>query len=69
MSTNSFIYKLSNPQVNIWNLRLKLRLLAGAIEELAQFGPAKQENEQGLDNVGICVSRDAAVPSKTNYPR
>ncbi|CAK9064270.1 Cilia- and flagella-associated protein 298 (Protein kurly homolog), partial [Durusdinium trenchii] len=37
--------------VLLWNLRLKVELLAGAVEELAKYGPAKAEAEKGLDDV------------------
>jgi len=45
--------------VKIWNMRLKVELLAGAVEELAKYGPSKPESAQGLDEI-----QDAAQASE-----
>jgi hypothetical protein len=35
----------------VWNLRIRLRQLAGAIRELARHGPMKHPNKAGLDEI------------------
>ena len=37
--------------VKLWNMRLKVGLLAGAVEELAKYGPAKPESGKGIDTI------------------
>ena len=37
--------------VTVWNMRLKVDLLAGALEQLAQHGPAKPESSKGIDDI------------------
>ncbi|CAM9925944.1 unnamed protein product, partial [Discosporangium mesarthrocarpum] len=37
--------------VDIWNTRLRLMQLVGAVRELAKHGPMKPEAEHGLDEV------------------
>ena len=37
--------------VKIWNLRLRLTQLIGAIRELGQYGPMKPPDKAGLDHV------------------
>lgn len=58
--TDSFLYETScdtsndallQDIVNIWNMRLRLSLLAGAIKEMAKYGPMKLPEKAGLDVV------------------
>jgi hypothetical protein len=37
--------------VEVWNLRIRLLQLCGAIRELAKYGPMKQPDKAGLDEV------------------
>ncbi len=37
--------------VKIWNNRLRLAQLAGAIRELGQHGPMKKPDKAGIDNI------------------
>ena len=37
--------------VEIWNLRIRLRQLSGAIRDLARYGPMKDPQKAGLDTV------------------
>ena len=37
--------------VKVWNLRIRLKQLAGGIRELAQYGPMKNPKDAGLDEV------------------
>ncbi len=39
--------------VEVWNLRIRLLQLCGAIIELAKYGPMKQPDKAGLDDVLI----------------
>jgi hypothetical protein len=38
-------------QVEVWNLRLRLMQLSGGIREAARYGPMKQPDKAGLDEV------------------
>lgn len=38
--------------VRVWNLRLRLGQLVGAIREMAKYGPMKHPNKAGLDHIG-----------------
>ena len=37
--------------VEVWNLRLRLRQLCGALRDLGQYGPMKQPDKAGLDTI------------------
>ncbi len=37
--------------VEVWNLRIRLRQLAGGVRELAQYGPMKPPDKAGLDHI------------------
>ncbi len=37
--------------VKVWNLRIRLKQLAGSIRELAQYGPMKHPNKAGIDEI------------------
>jgi hypothetical protein len=37
--------------VRVWNLRIRLKQLSGAIRELAQFGPMKHPSKAGIDEI------------------
>lgn len=52
--------------VRLWNLRLKTEQLAGALEELAQYGPAKPEADKGLDEVHdeAQIAEGGAAPAR-----
>ncbi len=43
--------KLIRDLVTIWNLRIRLGQLAGAIRDLAKYGPMKPLDKVGLDEV------------------
>lgn len=47
-------------QVTIWNERLLLQRLCDAVEQLAQYGAAKPEQERGLDDVSLHLPFGAA---------
>ncbi len=38
-------------QVRIWNMRLRIMMLVGLTRDLAEYGPAKLEPEQGVDDI------------------
>lgn len=37
--------------VEVWNLRIRVKMLANSVRQLAEFGPMKPPNQQGLDEV------------------
>lgn len=37
--------------VKVWNMRLRLALLSGALREMAKYGPMKEPSKAGLDEV------------------
>ena len=37
--------------VKVWNLRLRLALLVGAVREMAKYGPMKEPSKAGLDEI------------------
>jgi len=37
--------------VKVWNLRIRLGQLSGAVRELARYGPMKHPNKAGLDEI------------------
>jgi hypothetical protein len=37
--------------VQVWNMRIRLNMLQGAIRELAKYGPMKSQEDQGIDSV------------------
>ena len=65
--TDSFLYETccdtSNDTVvrelvRIWNLRLRLQQLVGAIRELALYGPMKPPDKASIDQVSkVCFFR------------
>jgi len=51
--------------VQVWNTRLRVGLLAGSVRELAKFGPAKPQDDQGIDSIkeeheGAVVEKSAS---------
>lgn len=57
---DTFLYEtscnISNDQllrdlVNVWNLRLRLRQLIGGLREMALYGPMKEPNKVGIDEI------------------
>mmetsp|Transcript_21070 Transcript_21070/g.25625 ORF Transcript_21070/g.25625 Transcript_21070/m.25625 type:complete len:284 (+) Transcript_21070:167-1018(+) len=56
--------------VKVNNMRLKTDLLAGAIEELGKYGPAKPEVDKGIDEIKDAAheSEGGTIPNRgTNY--
>lgn len=51
--------------ISIWNIRLRLRLLCGALEDLANYGPMKPPDQAGLDE--IQEKYNGAVINKNEY--
>mmetsp|Transcript_25712 Transcript_25712/g.43842 ORF Transcript_25712/g.43842 Transcript_25712/m.43842 type:complete len:220 (-) Transcript_25712:12-671(-) len=59
--------------VGVWNMRIRLTMLVGAVRELAKFGPMKPQEEHGIDSIkeeyeGAAIERSAdyaADPSGT----
>lgn len=58
--SDSFIYETTSSQSNdfvirdicaVWNLRVRLRQLIGGLRELARYGPMKQPDKAGLDEI------------------
>lgn len=37
--------------VKVWNLRIRLRQLAGGLRELAEYGPMKHPDKAGIDEI------------------
>lgn len=37
--------------IKVWNLRIRLKQLSGAIRELAQYGPMKEPSKAGIDEI------------------
>jgi hypothetical protein len=37
--------------VRVWNMRLRLSMLVGAVSDLAKYGPMKPQDEQGIDSI------------------
>ena len=37
--------------VNVWNMRIRLKQLAGGLRDLAMYGPMKAPDKAGLDQV------------------
>lgn len=76
---DQFLYECSTTDKNddvvrqltrVWNMRLKLLLLSGAVQELSKHGPCKPEAERGLDDVTdeAAADRGAVAPSRgPNY--
>ena len=57
---DSFLYETTCDTTNdalvrdlckIWNLRLRLRQLAGGLREMAKYGPMKHPDKAGLDDI------------------
>lgn len=42
---------LVRDMVQVWNLRIRLRQLAGGLHELAQHGPMKPPDKAGIDDI------------------
>ncbi len=38
-------------QVRIWNMRLRIMVLVEVTRDLAEYGPAKPESKQGVDDI------------------
>jgi cilia- and flagella-associated protein 298 len=38
--------------VRVWNMRLRLGQLCGALRDMAKYGPMKHPNKAGLDEIG-----------------
>ena len=43
---------LIREMVEVWNLRIRLRQLVGSLRELGMFGPMKEPDKVGLDEIG-----------------
>jgi hypothetical protein len=50
----------------IWNMRLRLGQLCGAIRELARYGPMKPPDKAGLDEVMALVDQ-SSLPLLLSY--
>ena len=55
--------KLIRDLVDVWNLRIRLRQLAGGLRDLAKYGPMKQPDKAGLDTIdetyrGVSVDKN-----------
>jgi hypothetical protein len=37
--------------VNVWNMRIRINMLIGAIRDLAKYGPMKPKEDQGIDSI------------------
>lgn len=58
---DSFLYETTCDTTNdslvreitqVWNMRLRLGQLCGALREMAKYGPMKHPNKAGLDEIG-----------------
>ncbi len=50
-TTDTSVDFLLRDLTNIWNLRLRLQQLTGALGELAKYGPMKPPDKAGLDEI------------------
>jgi len=81
-TADGFLYECSVQDTNedlvaglvaVWNMRIRLQMLVGAVRELAAFGPMKPTDEHGIDSIkeqyeGAAVEKGAsyaADPSGT----
>lgn len=58
--TDTFLYETTTATknddlirdiVNVWNMRIRLAQLVGGLRELAKYGPMKQPDKAGLDEI------------------
>jgi hypothetical protein len=40
-------------KVRVWNMRIRMNMLIGAMRDLAKYGPMKPKEDQGIDSVNI----------------
>lgn len=52
--------------VNIWNLRIRLAQLCGALREMGKYGPMKPPDKAGLDHIQEKFNNDVSI-SKGEY--
>jgi hypothetical protein len=38
-------------KVRVWNMRIRMNMLIGAMRDLAKYGPMKPKEDQGIDSV------------------
>ena len=74
---DSFLYETtcdtSNDQLvreitQVWNLRLRLGQLVGAIREMAKYGPMKHPNKAGLDEIGETYNNETVERGQYYQP-
>lgn len=82
-NADGFLYECSVQDANddliaglvaVWNMRIRLTMLVGAVRELAAFGPMKPNDEQGLDEIkeqfeGLAVEKGATYSADPSGSR
>lgn len=80
---DGFLYEASVQNTNdelieglvaVWNMRIRLTMLIGAVRELAQYGPMKPQEEHGIDSIkeeyeGASIERSAAYAADPSGTR
>jgi hypothetical protein len=52
----------------VWNMRLRLGQLVGAIREMAKYGPMKHPNKAGLDQIGETYNNETVEKGQYYQP-